>query len=187
MGNELLDHALKYAKAGYKIHPCKTDKTPYLNKWPEMASSDPEQIKKWWSQFPGASIGCACGPGSGIWVVDIDLPDGPENWKSVLAEYQDDIKTLEQKTGSGGRQLFFQYNGTEIRNSAGKIGKNIDTRGNGGYVILAPSPHPSGGKYEWTEKIKPITAPEWLYELLKRPDEYIPTETTLKKPFPMRL
>ena len=175
MNNDLLSHALKYAKAGYKIHPCRKNKTPHLNDWPNLASSDPEKIKQWWSEFPDASIGCACGPGSGVWVVDIDLPDGPEVWQSIIDEYGQIGETLEQQTGSGGRQLFFSYNGQEIRNSAGKLGRNVDTRGNGGFVILPPSPHPSGGTYQWRVKKKPTKAPDWLYGLLKEEPEYNPT------------
>ena len=156
---KILESALHYAARGWKIHPCKLNKKPYLTEWPEKATSDPEQIKKWWKQWPDASIGCCTGGVSGFWALDIDLPDGPGE-----AEKMDLPETLTQRTGGGGYQKLFLCNGEPIRNSAGKIARKIDVRGNGGYVILPPSPHPSGGRYEWINESEIATAPHWLIE-----------------------
>ena len=170
---ELLTAALRYASYGWKVFPCHKDKSPMTINGFKNATKDTKQIKRWWAENPDASIGCACGPESGVWVIDVDLPDGPGNWEKLIIK-NGPIETLEQKTGSGGRQLFFNYNGTEIKNNTKKLGVNLDVRGFGGYSILPPSPHPSGGVYEWVKKIKPVNAPEWLYALLKEPDP-IPT------------
>ena len=175
----MLNHALKYASYGWHVFPCKLDKSPLTKTGFKEATTDPEQIKKWWTENHNASIGCACGPDSKIWVVDIDLPEGPDNWQKLIDEYGQ-IETMEQITGSGGRQLFFSYNGTTIRNSASKIAKDIDSRGVGGYCILPPSPHPSGGVYKWQNKIKPAKAPDWLLGLLKTSDA-IPIITATDK------
>lgn len=167
--NVLLENALIYAgKAGWKVFPCKLDKSPYTPHGCKDATTDPEQIKKWWAKWPDASIGCACGPDSGIWVMDIDLPEGPESLKRILSEHGQLPETRIQKTGSGGLQYFFSWNGTKITNTAGKIGKNIDTRGDGGYVILPPSNHPSGGAYEWIKRVEMPHAPEWLSKLISK-------------------
>lgn len=178
--NTMLEYALKYASVGYRVHPCRKNKTPLLPAWQEKASSDPEQIKAWWSDHPDASIGCACGPGSGFWVLDIDLPDGQANLERIIEQHGPLPETLEQTTGSGGKQLFFHYNNTEIRNSVGKIAKDIDVRGDGGYCILPPSPHPSGNNYKWNVKKKPAQAPDWLVELIKADDHILPITHTYK-------
>ena len=168
--NELLDHALTYAeKMGWKLHPCKKDKTPYLPAWQKNASCDPDQIKEWWAKWPNASIGCKCGPDSKIWVLDIDLPDGPDTLEKLLSDNSPLPLTLIQKTGSGGKQIFFSYNGVEIRNSAKKAGPGIDVRGDGGYIILPPSNHPSGKNYEWLQKKAISQAPAWLVDIVKKP------------------
>lgn len=168
MSNNLLNNALNYASmAGWYVFPCKKDKSPYTKHGCKDASVDPDQIKKWWKKWPGASIGCACGPGSKIWILDIDLPSGPDSLEKLILENEDLPITRVQKTGSGGMQYFFSWNGLNIKNTSNKIGNKIDTRGAGGYVILPPSPHPSGGTYEWIKKIHPIPfSPKWLSDLI---------------------
>ena len=167
MENKLLNAALRYAEVkGWRIHPCRPDKRPYLYEWQKKASCDPEQIREWWQEYPDALIGCATGPDSGIWVLDADLPDGPaEAEKMRLPE------TLMQQTGSGGFQYIWQWNGHNIRNSSRRIAKDCDVRGDGGYCILPPSPHPSGGQYKWANKADIVHAPEWLARKAESPPE----------------
>jgi len=176
--NELLIAALKYAAAGWKLHPCRLDKTPYLKDWPGKATNDPDRIREWWSKWPDASIGCATGEVSGMWVLDADLPDGPPEIEKMQLP-----PTLTQKTGGGGFQYFWNSNGTEIRNSARKVGPGLDVRGNGGYVILPPSKHPSGGQYTWIRMQKVADAPEELVQKAAKPpaperDRTLPGDTT---------
>lgn len=161
----MLDYALKYAEKGWHIFPCKTDKTPLTENGFKGATKDPEQIKRWWTEHPDASIGLPCGPVNGVWVLDIDMPDGPRVLQSLQEKHGRLPDTLMQKTGGGGVQYLWKWNGRQIRNSANKVGRNIDVRGEGGYVILPPSPHPSGRQYEWSVKSQMIEAPEWLAEL----------------------
>ena len=160
----MLDHALNYAQnGGWRVFPCKLDKSPHTPHGCKDATTDIEQIRKWWQQWPDASIGCACGPESGIWVLDIDLPDGPVALERLIAEYGALPETRMQQTGGGGVQYFFGWNGTVIKNTAKQIGPGIDTRGLGGYIILPPSPHPSGNFYQWTKRmVKLPHAPAWL-------------------------
>ena len=181
MSSEVLEYALRYAEnAGWKIHPCKADKRPYLKAWQEKATADPEQIKEWWSKWPNALIGCATGPDSGIWVLDADLPTGPEHVAKMELP-----ATLRQQTGSGGLQLFFSWNGHNIRNSSRKIAPDCDVRGDGGYVILPPSPHPSGGQYQWLDIINPVLAPDWLSSRAAKEEtkEHKPKPTGLNSPY----
>jgi len=176
--NDLLEQALKYAAAGWKLHPCKLDKTPYLKDWPGRATDDPDQIREWWNKWPGASIGCATGEASGVWVLDADLPDGPDEIEKMKLP-----PTLTQQTGGGGFQYFWKCNGTEIRNSARKVGPGLDVRGSGGYVILSPSRHPSGRRYKWIVKMKTVEAPAELVQKAAKPstpepDRALPGDTT---------
>jgi putative DNA primase/helicase len=155
--------ALAYARQGKPVFPCGLDKKPLTPHGFKDATTDEGQIREWWERWPDASIGCPTGAGSGFWVLDIDLPEGP----AALEEMEDLFGALpptrEQRTGGGGRQQFFLWpEGRGIRNSAGKIGPGLDVRGDGGYVILPPSGHPSGGRYTWTAQAKLAEAPAWL-------------------------
>lgn len=158
-------------KAGWKVHPVRLNKVAFLNDWPNVASDDVEDVDKMWGNHPGASIGVVCGKPSGIWVLDVDLPDGPKNLSLLEEKYGKLPETLMQQTGSGGFQYFWKYNGIDIRNSTSKIAKNLDTRGNGGYVIVAPSPHPSGNFYKWLNKAPILPPPEWLVSLINKPKQ----------------
>lgn len=163
-----LDAALAYAKRGWAVFPCKTGKAPLTAHGHHDASTDPDQIKSWWTEHPTASIGCPAGAGMGAWVLDIDLPDGPNSLAALGAKHGSLPTTLEQKTGGGGRHLFFRWQeGRPVRNNAGKLDTGLDVRGEGGYVILPPSNHPSGKTYAWVNEDVPIAeAPEWLMDLV---------------------
>ncbi len=58
-------------------------------------------------------------------------------------------ETVRAETGGGGEHHFFRHPGGEVRNSAGKLGAGVDVRGDGGYIVVPPSPHPSGRRYTW--------------------------------------
>ena len=193
----MLEHALAYARRGWSVIPCwernETDaefqarvahmsiekrhrakkykgKSPHTSHGLKDASKDEAQIKEWWKRWPNAAIGVPTGQAIDAFVLDVDLPDGPESLSRLESEHGLLPPTLEQRTGSGGRQLFFKCPADqEIRNSAGKLGLDLDTRGEGGYVIVPPSGHPSGGLYDWTNNgSELIEAPQWLLDLLAR-------------------
>ncbi|MFZ5811905.1 MAG: DUF927 domain-containing protein [Thermodesulfobacteriota bacterium] len=166
-----LDAALRVAARGWRVFPCGRDKKPLTPNGFKAATTDPEQIRAWWSRWPDASIGCPTGPEmgkAGAWVLDVDLPDGPATLSALESEHGALPATVEQRTGGGGRQLFFRWpEGRDVPSRVGKIGKNLDIRGRGGYVILPPSGHPSGGRYAWTSNGVPLAeAPEWLLDLV---------------------
>ncbi|MBS0331941.1 MAG: bifunctional DNA primase/polymerase, partial [Proteobacteria bacterium] len=124
---------------------------------------------------PACNIGCATGPISGVWVLDLDGALAEQGLADLVAVHGPLPETPEQATG-GGRQIFFAWDPAfAIRNSASKIGKDIDVRGDGGYVVLPPSVHPGNPKkatppgriYTWAEGKSPADlpfarAPEWL-------------------------
>jgi 3-dehydroquinate dehydratase len=167
-----LEQAILYAeKMKWRILPCNLEKVALLKDWTNKATCQADIITQWWKSNPNCSIGVACGPESGIWVLDIDLPDGPNTIKDWENNGLILPQTLTQETGSGGTQYFFKWNGKEVRNSSKKLGPGIDVRGDGGYVIVPPSGHLSGNNYKWINKTQPVSAPDWLYELIQKTKE----------------
>ena len=169
--NHLLSMALSIANHGWPVFPCTKDKKPRIENGFKSGSTNSDKIKAWWDKWPNASIGVPTGSTIGCFVLDVDLPDGPISLSDLEKTHGPLPTTLEQRTGSGGRQLFFKMPpSVDIRNSAGKLGKNLDVRGNGGYVIVPPSGHPSGGNYAWISPkgTPPATPPKWLLDLVSK-------------------
>lgn len=157
----LCEAALAYAGHGWHVFPCGPDKKPLSTNGLNDATTDAEQIERWWARWPHALIGCACGP-SGFWVLDLDPPDGEASLQALIRQHGGFRETRAARTGRGGRHLYWEMSGKRVRNSAGKIGPNIDVRGDGGYVILPPS-EASTGAYAWVDPYAPIVqAPTWL-------------------------
>ena len=127
-----LDMARNYADMKWQSFPClPRDKKPMV-RWVEVATTETNMLNGWWDES-NANIGIACGKRSGIVVVDVDADHGGYD---TLIELQDRYGKLPETptslTGSGGEHLFFLHPGVEIRNSAGKLGRGIDIRGDGG-------------------------------------------------------
>src|SRR3954451_22609691 len=66
--------------------------------------------------------------------------------------------TRVHRTASGGLHLLFTPpEHVEIRNSQSRVAPGVDVRGEGGYVIVPPSPG-----YEVLADLPPVAVPCWL-------------------------
>jgi hypothetical protein len=141
------------------------------------ASRDGGLVAAWWDERPQANIGLNCGK-SGLLVVDLDGEEAVAAWAGLAARHRGRERTLVARTRRG-YHLFFSGAGPS---SAGRVGAGIDTRGAGGYVILAPSIHQRGSVYRWLDPtIGPAAAPAWLLERLdtRRPASPVGEERAL--------
>jgi hypothetical protein len=167
--NFLLQAALDYAASGKPVFPCRVkDKAPLIPGGFKAATKDHNRISAWWKKWPDALIGMPTGEATGIFVLDIDHDpprgiDGERSLSALVAQYGDLPKTKNVRTRRGGRHLYFLME-PEIGNSSGKIGSGLDIRGEGGYVIVPPSPG-----YTVIQDAEPVKAPEWLIKLLVKP------------------
>lgn len=167
----MIDYLKFYAQNGWQVFPLKPrDKTPKV-KWADVATSEENMLVGIWEAEPTANVGIACGARSGLVVLDVDPDhDGYYSLRDLQEKYGDLPETPTIKTGGGGEHFYFKHPGFEIRNSAGKLGAGLDIRGDGGYVVAAPSIHPNGNRYEWSIKPsqKPLAEmPAWMIELLQ--------------------
>ncbi len=170
MNEELHDAAVLYAKLGWHVFPLATrSKMPAIarrdgGKGVLQATDDPDRISRWWKKHPTHNIGLSVGA-SGLYVVDIDGEKGQDSLDDLETEHGNLPDTLVSATGKGHHFFFKHPEGKEMGNTASKLGPNIDTRGFGGYVVLAPSIHPDGHAYEWVnEGAVPADLPQWIID-----------------------
>jgi Bifunctional DNA primase/polymerase, N-terminal/Primase C terminal 1 (PriCT-1) len=173
---------MKYVEMGIPVLPihipvgkgCSCSRShlcDHIGKHPRMkggahnASADVAVVEGLREQYPISNWAIPTGESSGIVVIDVD---GPEAIKS-LAKFQP-ISTPTVKT-SKGYHLYFEHPGGQIDNYV-RILPQCDIRGDGGYIIVPPSLHKSGVRYQWMKghalgeiKLQPL--PSGLLEIIR--------------------
>lgn len=163
--------ALALAELGYRVFPCAADTNPapLTPQGFKDATTDAEQIQRWWSRYPSACIGVAT---EGLLVVDIDAPPNP--WLAEEPELALELMAAPTSlTPGGGRHhIFRRPEGKSWSCSVGRLAPHVDTRTDGGYIVVPPSVRPDGG-YRWLEGCELECAaerlpepPGWLVERL---------------------
>ena len=154
------------AKIGLPVFPCGSNKRPVVETGFKAATSDPAAIMTMFAR-PGAElIGMPTGKISGLVAVDIDIRPN-HTGMSWLDENRYALpETRTHKTRSGGLHLLFRVpEGVEIRNSASRLAPGVDVRGEGGYIILPPSPG-----YVVADGTEPADMPLWLIRACLPPE-----------------
>ena len=154
MPSELATAAEQYAKLGLAVFPVlPQSKRPAVVNGLKDATTDVATIRDGWHHNPMFNIGMSTGSVSGgVIVIDVDLDDdsgkdGYEYLRQWEKEHGELPETVTAITGRGGMHLFYRVR-EEIRNTTNEE-LGIDLRGDGGYVMLPPSVHPNGRRYEW--------------------------------------
>lgn len=183
----VLTAAITYAARGWQLIPlhsldagghctCRKGdctapgKHPRTEKGLKDASSDPAVLDAWWrSMYPSANIAVVTGASSGVVGLDIDPRHGGEAGLAALIR---DIgvlpETLTAKTGGGGLHLFFKHPGIHLKNAKELHGyTGVDFKGDNGYLVLSPSTHASGNRYEWANETDVAPLPPGLLPLVK--------------------
>ncbi|MFD2355386.1 bifunctional DNA primase/polymerase [Nonomuraea ferruginea] len=157
--HDLTRYALAAAARGWHVFPLAPhDKRPLpgFTAWEQHATTDTALIRHMWARSP-FNIGIACRP-SGLVVLDLDVPKPdehpPVNWAlpgihdgadvlASLCEQADHplpLETFMVRTRRGGTHLYFTApDDLDLRNSAGKLGWKIDTRGGMAATSSAPA------------------------------------------------
>jgi putative DNA primase/helicase len=127
------------------------------------------KVTEWWTKYPDANVGAATGAPSGLDVVDIDGEEGRETVRAWEKAHGPLPETAEQITGGDGRHVLLAHRpgfGNYVGFAAG-----CDLRTTGGYIVVSPSNHRSGKKYEWDaahhpDEVRAAEYPAWLVEVL---------------------
>lgn len=136
------------AAAGVPVFPCvPSGKRPLTEHGFHDATTDPEQVAAWWSQYPAANIGVPTGTVSGVVVVDVDV-HGPVNGFAAFERAHDaglvDGWQLLVSTPSGGMHAYFPSTAGLSQRSWQAARAGVDFRGDGGYIVVPPSTVDSG-------------------------------------------
>jgi hypothetical protein len=188
LNTEVLKTALEFANQGISIVPVATDgsKRPALSSWREYQDriATSEELVSWFTHAEG--VGVICGKVSGnlemlelegravankmhVELKELALASGlADVWQRINHGYV-------EITPSGGLHWLYRIDGEVPGNTklARRPGENggidvlAETRGEGGFVIVAPTNgtcHPSGGKWELMNgspaSIPTLTVPE---------------------------
>lgn len=132
----LLPTALAFLQRGWSVIPVGLDKRPLIL-WKEYQSrmATPDELVKWFTDYPEAQIGVVTGEISNLTVIDVEV-DGDFG---VVTD-----QTLTVETGGKGRHFYFQYE-KEFKNAV-RVFPSVDVRSEGGYVV-APLSRTQKGAY----------------------------------------
>jgi hypothetical protein len=195
----VLDASIEYARRGFRVVAlhglregtctCRrgaacgaAGKHPLGDGWQKRATSDPREIRAWFSEAPVAGVGLAMGGAARLVALDVD----GERGRGSLALLEDAFgslpRTLRSRSGGGGEhRVFFvpeAFDVSRIRNRAGMLGEELvdddgptglDVRTEGGQIVVSPTLHKSGQRYVWTDDAPPAALPHWLFDLMVSP------------------
>lgn len=172
---------------GFEIFPCQPNgKRPLIagGGGCRGATADEDVLATWSELYGGCNFGVATGVKSNLVVVDVDVKNeagGEQSIARLEAEGKVFKPTLEAATPSGGRHLYYRF-APGITNSASLVAPGIDIRGEGGYVLAAPSTI-AGAAYAWINDLPVARLPMWLEMTLKpspkcRPKPFVPSGDT---------
>ena len=146
--NDLYRAAQVLARAGQPVFPCRSvyqdekhkDKAPLTTNGLKDATTDRDQIKRWWKRHGDAAIGIPTGI---VWdVLDVDVKRDIDG--RVHLPFLQRIGLLNGckrivRTPSGGWHLYFLAApaGSLTNKASAKLG--LDVRSHGGYVLAPPS------------------------------------------------
>lgn len=173
--------AHQYAGRGYAVLPLTPgSKKPHRILGEQggvhWATTDPQQIARWWSADPWANIGVATGSVSQLVVVDLDTKrdDGRAQFWQFLTQSQLGMGwDASARTPSGGWHVWLRLHaGMPVGRERRAILPGVDVKGDGGYVVAAPSAlkmSDAAGEYPvryswdgWSCACAAPLAPSWM-------------------------
>ena len=172
--DRMLRAALAYTERfDFAVLPCKPrGKEPLTEHGCKDTTRDLATIRAWWERWPYANVGASRPEHRGL---------SCSTWTLGTAAIET-LATLEQEhgklpetptvlTGGGGLHYYFKNPGSVVPTTAGRVGRGIDVRGDGGYVIAPKSIHASGNRYLWEvlsriDEVPLAEIPPWLLKLM---------------------
>lgn len=176
----ILKAALQYRAEGRSVFPI-VNKMPKI-KWKELQSrlATEDELKEWFGHNPALQIAMVMGRVSGgLWAMDADGLAAVD-WLERNAP----PTTVHVRTKRGRHAYYLMPPGVEIRCGANVVpdlkkstGHQIDVKGEGGYIVVPPSPY-RGGEYRWE-----IDGKGWEGLTVWQPPVFSPVEASFEPGF----
>lgn len=148
----MINQVVEYVNYGWSILPVKPEeKRPYMTNWLQYTKNRAslDTVTNWFSHLSGAGVGAVTGKISNMVVLDV------ESWckipiEELLSKYP--TQTV-ARSGSGGWHLYYQYP-TGVSRVSNRVGifEGADLRADGGFIVLPPTVHPNGTRYQWVKR-----------------------------------
>lgn len=154
----LTEAAIEHAAMGLSVIAVGNDKRP-LGSWKQYQTTPATEAEITKAMSDPRAVGFAVIGGEvsgGLEILDFDVPGFYEAWAEGVGELV--MRLPVQRTGGGGYQVAYRCDKTPgntklayAPNANNADGREIaiETRGEGGYAVVAPSMHPSGNRYEY--------------------------------------
>jgi hypothetical protein len=136
---------------------CKPGKHPRISAWQTAVCSE-AQIHEWWETWHDANIGLRLDT---LTVLDVDVKPGEDGYDSLTALEKESGTFLEPlcKAYSGGGGTHNLFQGADGAKHL-KFRPGLDLlSGQGNYIVVGPSTHASGKRYQWFEVPNPLDTP----------------------------
>jgi hypothetical protein len=135
-----------------------------------QATTNRARVLAWWTRFPQANIGLACG--HRFDVLDLDGPQAVAALRTFADRHGLDLPASGPVVRTGREQVGWHYYVAPagLGRCSGVL-ERVDYQGRGAYVVVPPSRHASGQPYRWVRDLDhPLPAlPEGLRAELERP------------------
>ena len=120
------------------------------------------------ARWPGENVGLKTGKASGTVIIDVDPRNGGmETLRRLQAEHGYLPPTRLQATGGGGFHYVLGYPEGVKELPSRTIGPGVEVKADGAGVVLPPSKHTSGGRYEVLIDAPLAPLPWWVAELAR--------------------
>lgn len=157
----LKEWALNYAENGFAIFPVAAgEKKPRVDGGSLSATNNPEQIERWWTQWPDANIGLPMAA-NGLCGIDNDIHEGGD------ANFVSPDSTYTTISPRGGLHTLFKDPLGKAKNNK-KLGHGLTIRSGNYYFVMPPSVF-QGNEYKlhsvpiWKAEIQEV--PDWIIQL----------------------
>src|SRR5579885_1528252 len=165
--NKFLTAALWYRKKGFSVIPCKPKSKEALVPWTgyQQDRATEEQVKMWWTQNPDANVAIVLGKVSNIITLEVDD-------EKAINGYPIPVTPQAVSGDKGLPHIYFRYvEGMKNYKAHENRRELFSIRGDGQYVVVPPSTHPSGNPYKWVyerriDQVEIADPPDWVLELI---------------------